>query len=105
MSRFFVGQRVKCVRKHTACSCAKKKKGAFRNPIGIECVVSGTLSHPSAGFNAHCDFDTSVCVGGMNYMVPSHCLEPLIDPGREVIAWADCVWKPDHLRSRVEVGP
>lgn len=55
--------------------------GAYRNIViskPIECCVA---------------FDGAQRRGCAFYQ-----LEPLTDPGREVVEWDACLWKPEHLR-------
>ena len=88
MARFYVGQRVRIV-------FARYAHG--RCCVGLETVVDGFLDDgrakltkglpnpsPAKFWNAFTDQ-----------------LEPLTDPGREVVSWSECVWKPEHLREKV----
>lgn len=34
----------------------------------------------------------------LELLANSSQLEPITDPGREVVSWATCEWKPPHLR-------
>jgi len=96
MSRFFVGQRVRLARPF------------FPAHEGITGTIVEFFPHVDDALgnqlNCRCEWDQTerllpACRGGK---VHTDRLEPLTDPGREVVSWADCVWKPQHLRSRVE---
>lgn len=96
MSRFFVGQRVKLARPWFA----------VHEGMTGTIVAMFPLRHDREGRpqDCLCNWDQKErllpeCREGCSH---TGQLEPLTDPGREVIAWADCVWKPQHLRSRVE---
>jgi len=93
MSRFFVGQRVRVIRARTphgsACVGLETKILSFICDDYVR--IAGGLPTPPDGAD--------------HWNCYTWQLEPLTDPGREVIAWQDCCWKPQHLRSRVEVGP
>lgn len=105
MSRFFVGQRVRIL--------WSNGWPELRGQCGTVLQIGDWNTVQGARVNYFVVPDTwgsqraptPGIFGGHYFGATSDQLEPLTDPGREVIAWADCVWKPDHLRSRVEVGP
>lgn len=104
MSRFFVGQRVRVVDE-----CDPQDRPLVGGEIGGK---EGTVIRRIPWYEKQPqDIDVDcydVLIDGIAYVegyLPGYVLRPLTDPGREVIAWSECLWKPDHLRSRVEVGP
>jgi len=90
MSKFYVGQRVRIV------------NAANRDLEGVECFVlaigdTGIDSETGAHFIGY-------RISALHPLNNQHCcayewqLEPLTDPGREVVSWEKCEWKPPHLR-------
>lgn len=95
MARLGVGQRARFV--------------SARVPEGIPYIGSEVLivagkqpigRSPYNGRNNPCEADFLVeHYDGKIALVDAWQLEPIVDPGREVIAWSECVWKPEHLRT------
>ena len=94
MSRFHVGQRVRVNYPPN-----KQTHGKETTVVALN-VAGRTLGRNYVG-NLIAIYNPSPFANGQ-YVYEDHELVPIADHGREVIAWADCVWKPQHLRSRVE---
>lgn len=89
MTRFYVGQRVRSTIDEDTGIIA-----AFEfHASGTNCI-DGQLSRPC---NVIIRWDR-MNAGGRTAEHTDY-IEPLTDPGREVIAWSECVWKPEHLRT------
>jgi len=98
MSRFYVGQRVRYI------SAASTSGLPY---VGSEAlIVAGKQEIGISPYNGRfnlCATDFMIKFANESVrLADAWQLEPLTDPGREVVSWADCVWKPHHLRSRVE---
>ena len=76
MARFFVGQRVKVVRRTNP---KPEKRHPVKGMVGDEAVIAGTMSRPNAGFAPDEVCDTSIFVPrlGVTGMVPASVLEPI----------------------------
>lgn len=94
-ARFYVGQRVRVVR-------------AENNP-----GVNGTETHIIAlglkageevfGGRNECDADCMLALKtrwGTHYLADFEQIEPLTDPGRQVVSWEGSIWMPEHLREK-----
>lgn len=88
MARFYVGQRVRVINR------------ASRH-FGSECKVTGVdvIAHVIDLGERGVEVDLHCTRWSCNCVFQPHELEPIVDPGREVIAWSECVWKPEHLRT------
>lgn len=97
MSRFYVGQRVRCVSYPSGCGPETTKVR-----IGDECVIAGTVTHPNRGFHLYEDRDVSVLHDAYKargpMMAPSYCFEPITDC-YDTTSWDECAWKPEHMRA------
>lgn len=96
MSRFFVGQRVRILWSRGWPELAGQL-GAIvaRSPTkGVEGIsewrvapdVWGSHEAPRRGDN-----------GASLFAPNSNQLEPIQDPGREVVSWSECLWKPEGV--------
>lgn len=90
MATFYVGQRVRFAKAETM----------FGLPFeGMECRVTKAITHalnPHTGevFDAdyRIDFDC-----GQALAVFGRQLEPIVDDGRKVVEWSDCLWQPEGI--------
>ena len=89
MARFYVGQRVRVV-------VTYYKHGNK----GKERIVQDILDGDEFTYTGcHRIGNENVIWFGDLLWGWEHQYEPITDPGREVIAWSECVWKPEHLRT------
>ena len=86
MSKFYVGQRVRVV---------AVQQDIFSHLIGKQGAVNELDCTSSLG---HRGLVGVTIDSDSNWCFFSHQLEPLTDPGREVVSWETCEWKPEHLR-------
>lgn len=97
MSAFYVGQRVRIV--------ANLDGGDTDDCIGLEGVIIGDF----ATYNMRDDDDPSgpefwtgwqvdVPASGSDFLVCGEGeLEPIVDDGRKVVEWSDCLWQPEGV--------
>jgi hypothetical protein len=86
MSRFYVGQRVRVVRAITPegqCCIGRETSIGFFIRSDLVYLKDGLPPPPNGDDSWHCY---------------TWQLEPLTDPGREVVSWEACEWNPEHLR-------
>lgn len=91
MSKFYVGQRVRIV------GCSPNNAARIGRFIGTEGRIIAAAIPPCSWF---VDSAQKFPEGLLIAWQEKH-LEPLTDPGREVVSWDECVWKPEHLRTDV----
>lgn len=93
MSRFYVGQRVRIV-----------GAGESKFLIGKEAIIRAidvmAYSRAKGGWYVGHETD-AINHAGVTFVGYPYQLEPITDPGRELVSWESCAWKPEHLRERV----
>jgi hypothetical protein len=98
MSRFYVGQRVRLARptheRNRGNTGTIQKFGEW--PCGTRTRLGG-LTTADTDCLVLWDYKASTGISNLQH---TDQLEPLTDPGREVVSWSDerCVWQPEHLR-------
>lgn len=101
MARFYVGQRVRKTHNLPPSDCKIPPIPCSSEGVIVRIRFGAKGSETKSGAHLPVDIDCSVkfeC-SPITRSMPFWALEPIVDPGREVIAWSDCVWKPEHLRT------
>lgn len=91
MARFYVGQRVRVVCPGVSTNgretTIRELNVMARHYGATYCGHLVDIPHPTFGYCAY----------------EPHELEPIQDPGRQVVSWEGGVWMPEHLRESLEV--
>ncbi|MGN6094236.1 MAG: hypothetical protein ACTHOL_17945 [Luteibacter jiangsuensis] len=91
MAKFYVGQRVRII----GATLSKFLIGTEATITALNVPANGTYGvyygHATDAINAY----------GVAFVGKPHELEPITDPGREVLSWADerCVWRPSGVEA------
>lgn len=89
MARFYVGQRVRVVH------CLDRELMQVIGKEGVVNEINCVNEHGKKGLiGITIEEEHDWC------FFP-YQLEPLTNPGREVVSWDACAWKPEHLRDKV----
>jgi hypothetical protein len=96
MAKFYVGQRVRIVRTVN-----------YPEVLGREAVITGLYKDAWDGRKLYDGYSLDFQVQGIPYLPPVNYvarqedIEPMIDPGREVISWEDMadLWTPEKLEA------
>lgn len=93
MSAFYVGQRVRLVRP------TRGEYGQTGTIVDFLCVPAGTLTRDFIETSIDCDClvywdDYS---DGIPACQHTSQLEPIVDDGRKVVSWSDCLWQPEGI--------
>jgi hypothetical protein len=87
MSKFYVGQRVRVVADGI---------GGATGLIGAEGVVNELDCESEWGQGGQIGIEAG---GEDDWCFEPEHLEPLQPERNQTIAWSECVWKPEHMRS------
>jgi hypothetical protein len=88
MSAFYVGQRVRVV--------ANFDPDWDAAPIGLTGHVVAPLNWHSLELGGEI-FSYEIDSGDGPWLCRPGEIEPICDPGREVVSWASCLWRPEGL--------
>ncbi len=96
MATFRVGQRVRIANANALHILGKRDAQAI-NLVGQETVITEI-----GAINCYGDSMYGVAIDDGRWMFYDFNLEPIVDDGRQVIAWDRelCPWVPEHLRER-----
>jgi hypothetical protein len=83
VSAFYVGQRVRVVRVYTPTTARVGWEGVV-NELGC----FDKRDRPAIGVTINGDPD---------WCFPADFLEPIVDDGRKVVSWSDCLWQPEGV--------
>lgn len=96
MARFYVGQRVRVRHDVGAPRCA----GREATIIGPLSLGRGGDGNGYWGYPVDVDGVGRLTTLGVQMIALDWQIEPITD-SNSVIAWSECAWKPEHLRSEV----
>lgn len=87
MSRFYVGQRVRIVHSFD---------GRY---VGSETTITAlnvVAYTPSGTADVGHEIDIRSW-DGQRYVARPGWLAPIVDPGRQVVSWSECLWQPEGV--------
>lgn len=96
MATFRVGQRVRLIR------CFQKWHGIS---VGTEAIIAGPIERALFGTLIGYPLSIGGIIvtngAGLHLLAAPDQLEPIVDDGRQVVSWSECLWMPEHLRGWV----